>query len=1177
MKVFDLRIIVFFLSFCFINIIFSQNLRRSDYQISNNRLFELARFYEAESNFDSCLYYYQELVLSFDLNGNIDSSFFYHNEITRVLIENDSLERANSNLIKTKEFIKIELTEENANLAYWYFLTGQIRFKKENFQESLLYYDSSLNIIDRKKIADKKLKGDIYSHKGLSCMELFDYEEALMFFRKSLIIYELNVNQFYNQLITTYSNISNVLENVNKIDSSNMYLIKALNLSRRFDNVSFDAKQTLFEELAIYYMKSDMIDSALYYIYENIEISKNYTKNIFYEGQSYNLLGIIYHRKGEYFKSIDYYKQNIHIYDSAFGKMHINSAHPRENLGTVYNDLMDFDSSAKYLEGALTIRLKNMPENSSAIGNSYLNLGNMHYYKNDPSQALKYYKKATSIYIKTFGEEHIYVSYALGNTGVALINLGENKEALVYLKKAESAFGSSTRNLLNIGIAYARLKNFDSAQYYLELCLEKRLEMFSVSHPDIASTYYHLGLVYKEMCNYSKSLQYYLKAAEIFKDCYGGNHNQIALCYLSAGEIFQKDFKYINALKYYQKGLSAIAPGFKSDDIYKNPDMSNQKILMDKTFIDLIKAKAEVFYKKNHLISHNKKDLEESYKLYTYCIKQIPEISREYKNEATRLKLYDDYSNIYTNVISIHFELFGSEKLDDAFSISEKGKSQLLFESIMESLALSGANIDENIKIKERQLRQKINLTEDEILGQLQNKDKFDSLEFSKLEDRLFDLKLEYDRIKENLEINYKDYYDLKYETSVAGITDIQDNLTKNQAIIEYSLGDSALFAFAITKENSFLKKIPIDSTFIILIEEYRKLNLKEQLETTDWRNYLNKSFHLYSILLKPLDKKIKNKELIIIPDKEIGYIPFETLITGSISSDKINYADLPWLIKSHPISYAYSATLYINSKNKVANKNEMEVLAFAPFSKEQNSSFDQNTISLLRERGVEEMELTGASNEVKAISEFYTTDIYFDSTATEKMFWEKSANYNIIHIASHGIIDDEKPSYSKLLFHNNTKDSLNDGEVHTYELFEKQLNAQLVVLSACNTGMGKIHKGEGVMSLARGFLYTGIPSIIMTLWSVDDRSSAELIKYFYKYLWEGDNKNIALQKAKIDYLRKTKNPDKLHPRYWAGYVLIGDESALIQSKFLYKIIIISFLIILSIFIFVFVKKSKRY
>ena len=1167
---------VLIINCCTIHELYPQRQRSSNKLLHLNQYRHKAVSFEEADQIDSSLFFYRKLVLSFNKVGNPDSSAYFQNEITRVLIENDSLRKAIDNLHVTKEFIFKNLTGQNINMAHWYLYKGKVYYNKGDYQKSIIYYDSSLTIMELNNHPYGELYSQVLARKGLSFKELAKYTNAINCFVTSAGFYASDINQYFQELIKRNIQIGKVYSLLFEVDSSKNYLMRALSLTRRYDSVSYNIIQELYESLAVHYLKSNMQDSALFYINENIRISKDHTQSAFYEGQAYNLLGIIFKNRGEFFKAINYYKKNIHIYDSALGYMHINSAHSRENLGSLYSDLMDFDSSSKYYESALMIRLRDMPENSPAIGNSYLNMGNMCYYKSDFAQALENYKKAASIYVEAYGEDHIYVGYAIGNAGVALNNLGQYKEALVYLNQAHIIDHRNTRSLLNMGVSWARLDNFDSAFYYLDLCLESRLHKYSNSHPEIASVYYHMGLVYQIMNNSLKAIQSFAEAERIYSDYYGSNHNQIAMCCLHSGEMYLKEDSVEKAIHSYQKGLIAIAPGFKSNNVFDNPDITKDKILLDKTFIDLIKAKAEAFYQKYVLVSKKNKDLEESYKLYLNCIDYIPQISRDYKNEATRLKLYADYSDIYSDALSIHFELFENENQDGAFSIAESGKSQLLYETILESLALAGANISEENKIEERQLRQKINLVEDAILEKLQAKNGVDSLEFSNLENDLFDLKMKYDRYKKMMENNYPEYYDLKYNTTVATLSEIKDNLLENQVLLEYSLGDSEVFVFAISKRNSILKKIQIDSTFISLISEFRTLNLKSQLDSTDWRNYLDISYQLYSVLIKPLENQIGNFELVIIPDKEIGYIPFETLITSQISPQNINFSALPWLIVNHPISYTYSATLFSYSKKKKASKNKMEVLAFAPFSREHATQYDQTTLSLLREKGIEDMELAGASNEVKAISKLFNTDIFFDSTATEKRFWESSGNYNIIHIASHGIIDDENPSYSKLLFRKNLKDSVYDGKVHTFELFEKQLNAQLVVLSACNTGMGKIHKSEGVMSLARGFLYTGVPSIVMTLWSVDDQSSAVLMSNFYSYLKDGKPKDEALRLAKLDYISNTKNPEKLHPRYWAGYVLIGDNSSIVTANSTRNLLVLIFIITSIGLALFFVQKKRR-
>jgi len=154
-----------------------------------------------------------------------------------------------------------------------------------------------------------------------------------------------------------------------------------------------------------------------------------------------------------------------------------------------------------------------------------------------------------------------------------------------------------------------------------------------------------------------------------------------------------------------------------------------------------------------------------------------------------------------------------------------------------------------------------------------------------------------------------------------------------------------------------------------------------------------------------------------------------------------------------------------------------------------------------------------------------------------------------------HTILDDDNPMYSKLVF-SQPGDSLNDGLLNAHEIYNMKLNARMVVLSACNSGDGKFLKGEGVMSLARGFFYSGCPSLVMTLWTVEDLSGSTLMSSFYKFLSQSFPKDVALQQAKLDYL-ESADPLKSHPYFWSGYVAIGDTQTLIKFSMIHKILML--------------------
>lgn len=185
---------------------------------------------------------------------------------------------------------------------------------------------------------------------------------------------------------------------------------------------------------------------------------------------------------------------------------------------------------------------------------------------------------------------------------------------------------------------------------------------------------------------------------------------------------------------------------------------------------------------------------------------------------------------------------------------------------------------------------------------------------------------------------------------------------------------------------------------------------------------------------------------------------------------------------------------------------------------------------------------------ELGKVSDDINGDVYYGEAASESAFKKATGKHGIIHIATHAFIDNESPSYSRLMF-NNGGDTGEDGILYAYEIYNLQLNSELAVLSSCNTGTGKLVKGEGVFSLARAFMYAGVPAVIVSLWDIDDRSTAEIVVGFYKRLAAGETKADALRNVKLDYLR---NSDQLtaNPVYWAGLVSIGDQTPLrVASK----------------------------
>ncbi len=330
--------------------------------------------------------------------------------------------------------------------------------------------------------------------------------------------------------------------------------------------------------------------------------------------------------------------------------------------------------------------------------------------------------------------------------------------------------------------------------------------------------------------------------------------------------------------------------------------------------------------------------------------------------------------------------------------------------------------------------------------------------------------------------------------------------------------------------------------------------------------DFRNKSQYLYDILLDEYFPLENYSSLIIVPDDVLGYLSFETLINSSDTSNKTKFKDFNYLIQSHSIAYSYSGTLLFKHLLK-KKQHKTNYLAMAP-SYSNVGTANVNSYANLRDIEKYLIPLQYTIQEVMNIGNVFTGKVLLEGEATEANFKKYASKYGILHFAMHALINDEDPLASKLIF-TLDNDTIEDGFLNTYEIYDLNLNADLAVLSACKTGVGKLSKGEGIMSLARGFLYAGVPGIVMTLWEVEDVSSVKIMDEFYKNLKNGLPKDIALRNSKLEYLNNS-NQLQSHPYFWGAFVQIGDNSPINSSKFPRYIVIIAigFLLITGFLIY---------
>jgi len=256
------------------------------------------------------------------------------------------------------------------------------------------------------------------------------------------------------------------------------------------------------------------------------------------------------------------------------------------------------------------------------------------------------------------------------------------------------------------------------------------------------------------------------------------------------------------------------------------------------------------------------------------------------------------------------------------------------------------------------------------------------------------------------------------------------------------------------------------------------------------------------------------------------------------------------------------------SDKNSISRENKL--IAFAP-----NYSAPIEIESITSRQAETDIlpELPFAKLEAEYVAEITNGILYENSEAKESVYKQEAGKYDIIHLAMHTLLNDKDPMNSTLIF-SKGNDTIEDRYLKTYEVYGIPLKANMVVLSSCNTGAGMLYSGEGILSLARGFTYSGSKSVVMSMWEIEDRSGTEIVKKFYDNLRNGDSKSMALRKARISYLKEA-DQQRSHPYFWSSLIIYGNNSPLYHSK--KWIVPCSILIFSGIVFFTIYSRKRRY
>ncbi|MEL6252951.1 MAG: CHAT domain-containing tetratricopeptide repeat protein [Bacteroidota bacterium] len=824
------------------------------------------------------------------------------------------------------------------------------------------------------------------------------------------------------------------------------------------------------------------------------------------------------------------------------------------NLSMANRQLLRLEESRRLLDlGFIEVNQKvgDLSKNASFFkAYLYHEAAQLHIDKGDPYGALGFNTVAWNLYGEI--EKYSWQVKSGNQRGVIFEKLKEHEEGIAHLKEVEKLSLEKAKSTwiqkiyMNLGNMYYLGKNLPEALNYYEKTIAAAANDKLIQ----AGAYSNLALIYFEKDQYEAAIDNYQKAEEIYRTIANSAKGRIFLgnSLTGIGDVYREENKFEEAFKYYQQALSLMVKAHDSTDITRLPAFDKlEGAAANRFLIETLGAKAKTFFQQ-YQRDHTPEALQAANDHYFLAIKLIDELRINFQEQESKLFLMNEVYPTYEGAIEVAF--YQGNKAY-AFQLSEKAKATLLYASMMDKEAKSFADIPQEALDTEIQLKRDVAILEQQ-RDQLSEGDE----QYKEVLEELLEKKRELTALIEEFGRKYPDYYRIKYDTELVDVAEIQSQLGDSTLMIEYFAGNEKWFAFALSKDHIEMREMyPLK----IEIQEYAAL----LPHTESWINEIpagqKELFdclgnQLYKELMGGLWDKDQWKYSIIIPDREIYYLPIDALLTQK-PKEQLPVSLYPFLLKDMATSYDFSAKLWLKGVTRKSSTGWFQkgFLAFAPdftpIGKQDLNAEEKKLMSQDFFKGRSEPDsstdlipLLASKDEIERVQELLGGEI-FPAEGKKGLlgrFIKEAPSYRFIHLGTHGIFNKYNSKYSYLAFQP-VEDNIDNERLYLSDLYNLNLDAELVVLSACETQAGELLPGEGIASLAQGFTYAGAKSIVATLWSVQNASNAELMKRFYQNLIEGDNKALALQKAKISMNREGSSYGP--PFYWAAPAVIGSTA----------------------------------
>lgn len=741
------------------------------------------------------------------------------------------------------------------------------------------------------------------------------------------------------------------------------------------------------------------------------------------------------------------------------------------------------------------------------VSGAYLDLAFAYYSAGDFQQAIN--SAENGELVASRAKDKVLLTKLLQEKIKSLNELGQYEAAHQAAERA-LALSKQEGYTLVIARAYQALGRIAEKQNRFNEAIQYTLRALAIAraNDDVAAPNYStsVGMLYAQLHQYNKAISYYH---------YGFDHNtnayDKAYALTMLGQVYAQKKEYAKAIQYYHRGLLMIPIGFRNTSVTSLPNPQSIQIADQKEYLlTLIRSKAYAWLSSVKVAGQDRRQLQQALATYQVADQMIDFMRWEQTGQQSKLYWRQTTRNIYEQAIETCYRLGNTQQ---AFRFMEKSRAVMLTDKLNE-LGARQKLTEQQIK-QEEQLQQAVSDQQSELVNVAPK----DSVAYQTARMELSNKQDSLVAFRKRLGVSNPAYYGYKYDTTTASLVQLQSYLKHRKAsFVTYFVGDSMLYVFGVTPNKATLYRQPLRTyqrdiqVFMKLVADPNAVNRK-----TNYDQFLALGNSLYKRLLAPLN--LPTGSVIVSPDG--SFVPFETL---SRNPDEADY-----LVHTYAFSYIYSARLLLKKRddNRVETNERRDFLGVAPVNFAPYLHQDR---------------LPNSDTVLEPIAgRFGSSLLLTHGAATRRAFLTQAPSAHVIHLFTHAVADSTQQE-PRLYFADSTL-QLADLEDNAL------LRAELVVLAACKTGIGANQRGEGVFSLARGFAALGVPSVLTTLWSVENQATYQLSDLFYQYIDQGLPKDVALQKAKQDWYQSAEGRSQL-PTYWAGLIIVGDAEPLSQTHY---------------------------